>query len=431
METAITTDRNQRKRTVLALAWVALGLALWTGRADAVRGDCAQPVSNGDGPVATDCLYILRAAVGLESCSPECICAVRGTVPAVASDALSCLVMAVGGPDTRACPCTTTTSTSTSTSSTSTTTFDVVAPADWEEPLDAADIGWMMSSWGPGDGRLWLVGGKLTQGRIFLRDSGGWNEVDFGLSVQLLNWVHGTSGRDIFAGGNNGTILHWDGSSWSSQPTPSTDPVWGLWAVASDDVWAVGGNVNSSKPPFIWHWDGQSWSVSPIPALVRPGVHALFKVWGSGPEDVWAVGQNGVILHWNGSVWSETGAGISQDLIGIWGTGPDNIVAVGGRGTAELARYNGTSWSKAPASALPGLNGVWMRRPDVAHGVGVAGTVVRIDPATLAMTVDPAETSLDLHGVFGDAQGQLVALGANFLIPEHGVVLLRGLGDED
>jgi len=40
-------------------------------------------------------------------------------------------------------------------------------------------------------------------------------------------------------------------------------------------------------------------------------------------------------------------------------------------------------------------------------------------------------TSLDLHGIFGDAQGQLVALGANFLLPEHGVALIRGLSDED
>lgn len=97
METAITTDRNQRKRTVLALAWVALGLALWTGRADAVRGDCAQPVSNGDGPVATDCLYILRSAVALERCC-LCPCDVDSGGSVVATDALVCLRKAVAQP---------------------------------------------------------------------------------------------------------------------------------------------------------------------------------------------------------------------------------------------------------------------------------------------------------------------------------------------
>jgi hypothetical protein len=36
-------------------------------------GDGSQPVSAGAGPVATDCLYILRVAVDLDSCTPDCM----------------------------------------------------------------------------------------------------------------------------------------------------------------------------------------------------------------------------------------------------------------------------------------------------------------------------------------------------------------------
>ena len=32
----------------------------------AANGDCAQPVSTGSGPTASDCLFILRAAVGAD-----------------------------------------------------------------------------------------------------------------------------------------------------------------------------------------------------------------------------------------------------------------------------------------------------------------------------------------------------------------------------
>ena len=42
--------------------------------AQAARGDCGQPVTTGSGPTAADCLYILKTAVGAQTCIPECIC---------------------------------------------------------------------------------------------------------------------------------------------------------------------------------------------------------------------------------------------------------------------------------------------------------------------------------------------------------------------
>ncbi|RMD84591.1 MAG: LamG domain-containing protein, partial [Candidatus Dadabacteria bacterium] len=65
---------------------------------------CADPT--GDGLIkVTDCLYILKAAVGLLTCAPECICAPAGTLPATATDALACLKKAVGQAVTLSCPC--------------------------------------------------------------------------------------------------------------------------------------------------------------------------------------------------------------------------------------------------------------------------------------------------------------------------------------
>src|SRR5439155_1668236 len=49
--------------------------------AHAEKGGCAQPVSSGSDPVATDCLFILRAAVGTTTCTNPCICEPRGTSP--------------------------------------------------------------------------------------------------------------------------------------------------------------------------------------------------------------------------------------------------------------------------------------------------------------------------------------------------------------
>lgn len=81
------------------------GLLVAATRGPASAAECAQPVSSGASPVASDCLFILGAAVGAQTCSPACICAPTGTLPPKATDALLCLAGATGQPVTLACPC--------------------------------------------------------------------------------------------------------------------------------------------------------------------------------------------------------------------------------------------------------------------------------------------------------------------------------------
>jgi hypothetical protein len=71
----------------------------------AAKGACSQPASSGSGPSASDCLFILRTAVGSSTCGPACICAPKGSLPTFSSDALLCLRGSVGQPVVLDCPC--------------------------------------------------------------------------------------------------------------------------------------------------------------------------------------------------------------------------------------------------------------------------------------------------------------------------------------
>jgi hypothetical protein len=93
-----------RRARVCAIAFTAV-LAWAPASIYATQGDCAQPVTNGSSPTASDCLFILRAAVGSETCDPACICAPKGSLPTTATDALVCLKKAVGQPVMLSCPC--------------------------------------------------------------------------------------------------------------------------------------------------------------------------------------------------------------------------------------------------------------------------------------------------------------------------------------
>ena len=45
--------------------------------------------------------------------------------------------------------------------------------------------------------------------------------VDTGTSASL-NVLWAASATDVWAAGDNGTVLRWDGSKWNQQPGPST-----------------------------------------------------------------------------------------------------------------------------------------------------------------------------------------------------------------
>jgi hypothetical protein len=66
---------------------------------------CARPLGGAGDPIATDCLFLLRSAVGLSECIPQCVCALRAVYPATATDALICLNAAVGLDVDLLCPC--------------------------------------------------------------------------------------------------------------------------------------------------------------------------------------------------------------------------------------------------------------------------------------------------------------------------------------
>ena len=76
-------------------------------------------------------------------------------------------------------------------------------------------------------------------------------------------------------------------------PSPVIADLRGILGFGPNDVWAVGDDAT------VVHCDGTVWSklASPLDGVnVKP---RLFSVWGSSPNDVW-IGGNGVMLHFEG-----------------------------------------------------------------------------------------------------------------------------------
>ena len=101
-------------RLHLSSLMLAAAVFIAPSLANAAQCDCSQPQSSGATPTASDCLNILKTAVGsadcnAATCSDPTICDTDGNAHTTASDALLCLKKAVGQDVTLNCSGTTTT----------------------------------------------------------------------------------------------------------------------------------------------------------------------------------------------------------------------------------------------------------------------------------------------------------------------------------
>ncbi len=193
----------------------------------------------------------------------------------------------------------------------------------------------LWSCWsGPRD-LLFAVG---QEGAIFRRNSEGWHQdyLPESLRGADLYGVWGMlDGTAVAVGGGltdpqeNAVVAFFDGQSWERVFVPAleTRTLRSVWASGPSDIWAVGDDGT------IIHFDGDAWRPSTSGVSDR-----LFGIYGSGPGDIYAVGGSGrgVILRWNGSSWQEFDTG--EALLRAVVTSPGGPLVVAGD-SGYVARY--------------------------------------------------------------------------------------------
>ena len=154
-------------------------------------------------------------------------------------------------------------------------------------------------------------------------------------------WAVGFSTDSNFI--NKTLTLHWDGNTWSIVPSPSLDSdiLFAVDALASNDVWAVGrtkpGGYGEDRT-LTMHWDGSAWNIVPSPND-SSNDNDLFGVAAIASDDVWAVGNAGSLktlaIHWDGASWGVVPTPVfdpnatNQVLVGIVALSSNNISTAG------------------------------------------------------------------------------------------------------
>jgi hypothetical protein len=229
----------------------------------------------------------------------------------------------------------------------------------------------------------------------------------------FFDGVDGNSGTNVWAVGGSGTgtlTERWNGSAWSVVPSPNPAGSVGaslraVKSLANNDAWAVGTSAHSTGIPgrtLIEHWNGTSWSIvsSPNPDGTQ---NLLRAVDGVAANDVWAVGATGhdgyggdpvgsLVLHWNGSAWSQVtipgsgGAFSTTELTDVVAISANDVWAVGKgfsftyfQQVPYLLHYNGTTWthSTIPNPPLGRFNGVTALSASKVYAVGDGPLIAR------------------------------------------------------
>jgi hypothetical protein len=161
-------------------------------------------------------------------------------------------------------------------------------------PIDNDAPGWLNGIWGSSAENVFVVG---DYGTILHYDGHSWTLTSDNDTDYSLDDVWGSRAQDVFVVGSYGTILHYDGQDWTFMDSGSAHNLSGIWGSSSTNVFAVGYDHVSHSGTFL-HYDGNHWTEITTP---DNNVPPLFDIWGADSENIFIVGEDGFVLHLNGT----------------------------------------------------------------------------------------------------------------------------------
>ena len=149
----------------------------------------------------------------------------------------------------------------------------------------------------------------------------------------MLNGISADRANDVWVVGGN-TVLHFDGANWSRVPSPPKVSLNSVTALSSGNVWGAGVGPGLYFPrATVEHWNGTAWSVVPSPNPTTRGNSFLEGIAAVATNDVWAVGGGvgvgAVTEHWDGSGWAVLPTPSGLRLNGVAAHSDGTVVAVG------------------------------------------------------------------------------------------------------
>ncbi len=188
--------------------------------------------------------------------------------------------------------------------------------------------------WGIDENNVWAIGYvSLPEEETGIIKWNGNKWESFPSFAGTKTGIFGFSENDIWVvtGGTFGKATNWNGSNWVEYSffPPPIDTVWGLyeiWGSSPDDVWAAGDNGS------LIHWDGIEWTI--IKTDISEEITALY---GTADNDIYLAatsGNHSALYHYNGTEWLKENDVTGMYAITLWKKPGGNLI-IGGTNFVE------------------------------------------------------------------------------------------------
>jgi len=221
--------------------------------------------------------------------------------------------------------------------------------------------------------------------------------------IQDLNAIWGRSRTDIYAVGNNGVILHYDGNAWRNQMSSVQNDLHAIWGNETD-IYIVGDNGLILKHEY------QTW----VP-MTSGTDNDLLDIWGITENDIIVVGKKGTILKNSSGLWFEMASRTLSTLNSVWGTA--GFIYTCGTG-GKILRFRDNQWNPISSQTFNSLNALWgQSNNDLLYAVGDSGVMLKNQSGAWSETI--ADNFVNLHAIIGFSDGKVFAGGY------HGTILFH------
>lgn len=259
---------------------------------------------------------------------------------------------------------------------------------DWENvfvdtDLDLLDVAMASTSLG------WAVG---AGGKIFTWNGIRWSRYqgivgddDYVRAVAIVPDSDPLIAWAAYDWGGVGGFLRYNGSEWKKETGLFGGSVFDIVMLSEDNGWAVGRHIGDGT---IHHWDGSSWEQ--VHSVDQPLQGISFLT----PDDGWAVGDEGAMYHFNGAEWTAVEPATDEWLQSVSMVATDDAWAVGESGT--ILNWDGSIWNDvSDVFERQGNNDVVVEGPAVGWIVGEGGSIRRFDADRWVMFPGTSSDSLD------------------------------------
>jgi hypothetical protein len=229
----------------------------------------------------------------------------------------------------------------------------------------------MNGVWSDGQSNAWAVGGFSTIIH--------WNGTKWGVvgdsahpaapTRDAYNAVWGTGGT-VWVAGNSSIVRCTSVTSCTPDKVVGGDSLFGIWGTSATNAWAVGAHGT------ILHFDGTQWT-----SVTSPTPLKLVRIWGSSATNVWAVGDS-AIVQYNGTTWAvppsaqgflknnqSQQSGLVDFQIGMFGFAANDLYV--GTSYGGIQRWDGLMWNDVAMDSQNG-GGRIVAISGYAGGCGIA-----------------------------------------------------------